>query len=224
MKKLFSAFLAIAMCMALAVPVFAAQTPNRTMTYTLDLEKPTINVTVPTSATVKLNPYQIKVTLATIGATNAQGSILAGRQYLENKSNVPLKMSLVATGAIPTGSNAAFSTSAPEATEKNRKVFMFVAVGDPVEAAKPSAAALSNVTYSATDTKQAIIKAGDVKMNDILTIPVPADANVGNYVPIDIGGACATTPTDAWTEADVVDLSLAFTFIATNNTVASATP
>lgn len=221
MKKLFSAFLAIAMCMALAVPVFAAQTPNRTMAYSLDMETPTVNVTVPASATVKLNPYQIKVTLATIGAENAQGSILAGTQYLVNKSNVPLKMSLVATGSIPNGSNAAFSTSAPDATEKNRKVFMFVAVGDPVEGAAPTDAALSNVTYSATDTKQGVIKAGDVKMNDILTIPVPADASDGNYVPIDIGGACATTPTDAWAATDVVALSLAFTFVATNNTVGS---
>lgn len=221
MKKLFALFLAIAMCMALAVPVFA-EDPNRTTTYSLSLEEPTINVTVPTAATVKLNPYQIKVTLAAIGAEDAQGSILAGKMYLANKSNVPLKMSLVATGSIPSGSSAAFATAAPESTEKNRKVFMFIDVADTVEGAVPTDAALSAVTYDASNTKQGIIKAGDLKMNDILTIPVPSDADAGNYVTIQIGGACATSPTEKWTSADVVNLSIAFTFIATNNTVAAA--
>jgi hypothetical protein len=217
MKKLFAAFLAIVMCMALAVPAFASTPPANTTQYDITLKPPTIEVTVPAAAIVKLNPYQIKVTLEDIGAEDATGSILAGRMYLANKSDVPLKMSLVASGSIPSGSNAAFSSSPLDPTEKNRKVFMFIQVGAVTEGPVPTDPALSNVTYSATDEKQGVIKAGDLKMDNVQTITVPDDADDGNYVPIDVGGACATTPTEAWTEADVVGLTIAVTFVATNN-------
>jgi len=245
MKKLFSAFLAIAMSMALAVPVFADGEPNRETKYTIDTQTPTVDVTVPTAGAVKLNPYQIKVkNVAALGIGNEEndgetGSVLAAKTFIVNKSNVPVKMSLTVSGKIPDGSNAKFLTAAPAPTEKNRAVFMFVDVGAVAEAADAdalataTATALCAATYDATKLydataktgSQGLVKAGDLKMVDVLTIPVPSgtDATAANYVPIQIGGECATTPTDAWTAADTVDVTMTFSFQPTV-TAAAATP
>lgn len=220
MKKLTALFLAMLMSMALAAPVLAADPPNYTLTYGVTLQEPTIAVTVPTAAqAVILNPYKIKVSNDDIGATNAQGSILSAKFYLVNKSTVPLKMSLTATGSIPEGSGAAFSTSQIASTEKNKKVFLFIDVGSVTEGEAPSTAALCDVTYDATNTKQGVIKVGDLKLTDIMTITLPTNADNGNYVPIQIGGECTTSPTTAWSSADKVGLSIVFSFQAADNVV-----
>lgn len=229
MKKFISAFMAIVMCAALAVPVFA-EDPNRTLTYGVTTQTPTVSVTIDATGTVLLNPYQIKVTNNGLGAEDATGSVLAAKYYVKNKSDVPLKMSITATGAIPEGSAATFANAAPDATEKNRKVFLFVDVGAVTEGAAPTDPALCAATYDATKlydatTKtgsQGVLKSGDLKLTDVLTITVPTDAANGNYVPIQIGGSCATTPTDAWTANDKVSVSMVFSFTPT--VIAAATP
>jgi len=236
MKKITALFLAMLMCMALAVPALAnqqqqQQTPNRKTTYTVGMESPVIDVTVPTASKIRLNPYQIKVNMSTasggdFNATNAQGSILSAVMYLTNKSNVPLKMSISAVGGIPNGSKATFNTTPPTAEEKNKKIFMYVEVGALTEAATPAVGTLSTPTaYSATNTKQGVIKAGELKMTNVLDITPPTrtpsnqngDTASSNYVPIMIGGSCAKSPTEAWGSSDTVTLDLTFSFQAAEN-------
>ena len=236
MKKMFCAFLAIAMCMALALPAFADDDIVSGTDYTGSVQTPTIKVTAPTSAAVILNPYLISITKASVvsgGSGNFQPSVVTPTLVLKNQSNVPLKMTLTVTGEIPQGSTAKFLTAAPAATEKNHGVFMYVDVLNKGSlATAPTAAQVlsdgvtayadANV-YSATNTSgtQCVVKAGAVKMTDFMTLAVPA-ANQAGYVTIDIGGECATTPTDAWAATDTVNVALAFTFTSTSNTVSGA--
>lgn len=267
MKKLFAAFLAIVMCMALAVPAFANETgnqeagdgdnttpqtdtsedtTNRKTEYTIDTKTPNVQVTVPSSGAVKLNPYQIKIKdVSALAIGNGEndgetGSVLAAKTFITNKSDVPVKMSITVTGSIPQGSAAKFATGPVSETEQNRAVFMFVDVGAVADAADASAlstataTALCDVTYDSTklynaSTKtgsQGVVKTGDLKLVDILTIPVPGTGKVANYVPIQIGGNCATTPKDAWTAADTVGVTMTFSFTptVTSSTSSSTEP
>lgn len=237
MKKMFCAFLAIAMCMALALPAFADdenQIASGT-NYTGSVTTPTIKVTAPTSAAVILNPYLIAIEKNSVvsgsGANTIQPSVITPTLVLKNESNVPLKMTLTVTGEIPNGSTAKFLTAAPAPTEKNHGVFMYVDVLNKgsLATAPEASQVLSGITayadanvYSATNTTgtQCVVKAGAVKMTDFITLAVPA-ANQAGYVTIDIGGECATTPTDAWAATDTVNVALAFTFTSTSNSTGS---
>jgi len=237
MKKITCAFLAIVMCMALAVPALAAGISSGTA-YTGRLQGYNIQVTAEANSAIVLNPYQVSFTKASVvsGETSTDKinpAIFAPSLILKNDSDVPLKMTLTATGSIPNGSNAAFSATTLASTEKNRKVFIYLAVdnvGSKSASDAPKAAdALDGIpaydatkVWSTTNTNgtQAVFKNGDAKLTDICTIPVPADGE-SSYVKIDIGGECTPSPTDGWTSTDVVNVSLAYTFQASNNPLAS---
>lgn len=243
MKKTICAFLAIVMCMALAIPVFADDDIASGTQYTGKIQTPTIKVTAGTTNAVILNPYLIKITKQSVlsgdlSITSGDNfattpSVVSPTLVLTNESNVPIKMSLSVTGQIPQGSTAKFLTSDTTSTDKTHGVFMFVSVtnvGSKADANKPTAsdglttppqyAASSVYSTSNTSGTQAVVKAGEVKMTDFTTLAVPASGEKG-YVSIDIGGACSTTPTTAWASTDTVDVKLAFTFTATNNTTSS---
>lgn len=235
MKKITCAFLAIVMCMALAVPALAVSSGT---SYAGRLQGYTIAVTAISNSAIVLNPYQVSFTKASVvsGASASDKinpAIFAPSLILKSDSDVPLKMTLTATGSIPNGSNAAFSATQLAATEKNRKVFIYLVVDNQgsksTSDAPTAAAALDGITaysassvWSASNTTgtQAVFKVGDVKLTDICTIPVP-ETNESSYVKIDIGGECTKSPTDGWTSTDVVNVSLAYTFQASNNPLTS---
>ena len=253
MKKLICVFLAIVMCMALALPVFADdEAKNVTGTsYSSTVKTPTIKVLGSASNTILLNPYNIAVAKASVvsgdedtygTATQTTAGVIAPTTVLENKSDVPIKLSISVTGSIPQDSTATFSATEPTATEKTHKVFMYVAVTnvapavygdtDPIPAATDAlvngiAEYDAEEVYSATNTDgtQAVVKAGEVKMTDLLTMAVPdtsdSDALERGFVTIDVGGVCSSSPQTPWGEKDKVAVSLAYTFVATNNSVGS---
>jgi hypothetical protein len=251
MKKLICVFLAIVMCMALALPVFADDEANVTGTsYSSTVKTPTIKVLGSASNTILLNPYNIAVAKASVVSgdddtygTNTQttAGVIAPTTVLENKSDVPIKLSISVTGSIPQGSTATFSATEPAETEKTHKVFMYVDVKNvepfvpdddhPIPAATDAlingiAAYAADKVYSATNTSgtQAVVKAGEVKMTDLLTMAVPdtsGDDDEQGFVTIDVGGVCSSAPQTPWGENDKVAVSLAYTFVASSNSVGS---
>lgn len=246
MRKVSALFLAMLMCMALAVPALASgggvgsgdvlsSGDDGTVTYKAKVQEPTIEITVPSlSRAIILNPYQIRVTTGTASGDIAQSvtsgdakawqnSLLSTRLYLHNKSTVPLHMSLELLGTSKS-TDVTFATGPIAATEKNKKVFMFVQVGSVTEGSAPTTAELSTATYdNSNPATQGIFKAAVTKMTNNntsgLDIPTPRDPATGNYVPIDIGGECTTTPTNAWASTDTIEATITFSFQAYNNTV-----
>lgn len=238
MKKTISLFLVMVMCMALALPVFAGDatstgpTTNVGAEYEGKVQTATIQVTAGTTGKVFLNPYNIQITKNSVvsgsGTTTIAPSVIAPTLVLTNQSNVPLKMSLTVTGVIPTGSTAKFlTTDTTVDTEKNHGVFMYIDVKNKgslatAPTASDSLTSVADYTpssvYSADNPNgtQAVVKAGAVKMTDFTTLAVPA-ANQQGYVTVDIGGKCASSPTDPWSDKDTVNVQFAFTFTATKN-------
>lgn len=245
MKKVTALFLAMLMCMALAVPALAVgvgsgdsissgdDEASHTVAYTAKVQEPTISVTVPSRAqNIILNPYQIKVTntmstasgtaigtaVGSGGSAASQASVLSTVLYLHNKSTAPLKMTLKLHGEIPDNSGVAFSEEAVTDEEQNKRVFLFADVGTSQETLD-NPVALSNPRYSGNDT-QGVFRNGDVTLTEVATLKVPQVPANGNYLPIQIGGNCTKSPTNGWKDADKVEISLIFTFQATNNDVA----
>jgi hypothetical protein len=226
MKKLIAVFMAIAMCMALAVPALAGEAADPTKgeaKYTSEVKKPTVKVTVGTVGKVILNPYQIKFATKDLvgGSATAEinPSVIAPTLLLTNESNVPLKMSIVATGKIDEGSTAKFATAKPADTEKNHAVYLYLVVSDKgeLDTAPDVTAAPTVADYDATNTSMGLIKAGELKMTDFLTLKAVTNSKKA-YVTVDFGGACATTPTEPWSDKDTVSVDLAFTFQPTVET------
>jgi hypothetical protein len=255
MKKMICAFMAIVMCMAMAVPALASSGGT---SYSGGLVAPTIEVVVPASTKIFLNPYQIAISRTDIASGDAMLSgesitsgdvtltslVITPTAVLKNKSDVPVNVSLTATGTIPTTSNATFATAPLATTEKNKKVFLYLEwdnKGNLADANAPKATEVftwstdtpdstkydATKVFSTTNTNgtQAVIKSGALVLKDIVKMPpkkvVSASETQYSYLTMNIGGGCTTTPTEKWAATDVVDVALAYTFQATNNSVSS---
>lgn len=225
------------MCMALAVPALAGSvgsgdsisSGSGEVKYTAVVQEPTIDVTVPSaSQAVVLNPYKISVAasastvsggaIATaLSSSSSNNAILASTLYLHNKSTVPLKMSLTLRGEA--SATVAFSSSPlTGTTEKNKKVFIYAEVGSKLDS-EPSASIAAPSTYDSSNTKQGVFKNGDLKMTEVMTIPVASTPSTGNWIPISLGGDCTTSPTSPWGASDTVNISMIFSFQAADTTV-----
>lgn len=256
MKKMICAFMAIVMCMALAVPALASSGGT---SYSGGLVEPTISVTVPKSTKIFLNPYQIAISRNTIasgdetfsgesiqsGSDTLSSLIITPTAVLKNLSDVPVNVSVTVTGSIPQNSKAVFHTAPPLATDVLKRVFLYLDWENKGNLADADAPKASDVFEWATDTPastrydtskvfvnavatpngtQAVVAAVAKPLTNITTMPAKKVVNgvtQASYVVMNIGGACSTTPTERWTEDDVVDVKLAYTFQATNNSVSS---
>jgi hypothetical protein len=120
-KKLLSMALACAMAASLAVPAFAAteSTSNRSLKVTAAYQAVTINVVVPTTGTVIIDPYSLPVV---VGTDDSDGDITAKNQQIitkalaiKNQSDIELKVNVATTTAL-TG-NLKLATSADSITD-----------------------------------------------------------------------------------------------------------
>lgn len=206
MKKIVSAAMALAMTASLAVPAFAAASNTTEITGTT--QAPTITVTVPATGAVTVNPYKMEVT---VNSNQVTDQIISAPMYVENSSDVPLVFDVTVTGKKE--GNAIFSTT-PIGTKvvTTNSVFMYAefgaataedGTGDPTWAAAYDSKATNQVAISErTTTKKAVVE---------------LDANASgakNYLAFKLAGDASSQPTTAWTGADKVGASIAFTFTA----------
>ena len=102
MKKLISMALATVMAASLACTAFATSTLTRTSNLSGKYNAPTINVTIPTSGAVVLNPYKLAYTVKAATddteAVTANDLIVFDEAQIINKSNVGVEISAVVTG------------------------------------------------------------------------------------------------------------------------------
>jgi len=102
MKKLISMALATVMAASLACTAFATSTLTRTSNLSGKYNAPTINVTIPTTGAVVLNPYKLAYTVKaatdSTEAVTANDLIVFDEAQIINKSNVGVEISAVVTG------------------------------------------------------------------------------------------------------------------------------
>lgn len=206
MKKIVSAAMALAMAASLTVPAFAAT--DNTTDITGTTQAPTIAVTVPATGAVTVNPYKMEVT---VNSNQVTDQIISAPMYVENSSDVPLVFDVTVTGKKE--GNAIFSTT-PIGTKvvTTNSVFMYAefgaatandGTGDPTWAAAYDSKATNQVAISErSTTKKAVVE-------------LAANASgAKNYVAFKLAGDASSQPTTAWTAADKVGATIAFTFTA----------
>ena len=245
MKKLFALVLSCAMMLGLAATAFAADeaaTQGEGGAYTADTEiegpttAPIIKVMVPTTGSVVVNPYKMNVSF---NGEQVTDQILSADQFVLNQSNVDISVSVSITATV--GTDVVLSTSALKGTETTKSIYLYFQskiVEDPTyeNADSPDYTApifavdawgifdkANSVVLTAAEGKTA-------SLTKYLTIPAATyvydedDATVLDHIETNgalafhLAGAAATAPTVAWTDADTVDVVIAFTFTAVAGT------
>lgn len=156
-------------------------------------ELPVINVAVPSSGRVVVNPYGLAVATDT-GTSYDQ--VVHTPQVLTNLSNVPVQVDARVVGTAAGG--AYFVPAPPLADEPGKAVFMYVEF-------QPGPAIWSGWYSDAAN--QLLVTAEGTEKAGVMTLEVQQEGW------FHLSGAAAPTSGWTWTEEDTVDVTVAFTFV-----------
>lgn len=229
MKKIISMFLALVMALALAVPAFASS-GKVDVAGTINL--PTINVVLPTTASMTLNPYKLDVKLNPKDTTETPSNdqILSPLMLVKNLSNTGIQVGATVQGVLGKGSDATLEASsvAAEADEKQIHVYAKFKIGDAdMETsdipAESSGATTGDLVLVLDDTVQVVPQ---LNPDDPAATTVSATGNVlagtNDAKNPDSNGVLGfrffgdMSKVTTWTDKDTVSAAVAFTFTPTS--------
>lgn len=166
---------------------------------------PDISVIVPVTAEVFINPYKLPLT---IEADETTAQIVSTPAAIENKSKVPLSVTATVTGAIKEGSDMRLyssSTQDPELVLTSKSAFIYFemqAASDPGQVDWDS-------EYDVE--KHLVIRNGVSRTKKNIVTIAQAD-QPKHFGAFRLSGDCVPVPRKGWTEADGIDVEIAFTF------------
>lgn len=233
-KKILSAALALVMSASLTAPAFAS---SGKVDVAGAINLPTINVVLPTAASLTLNPYGLNVKLSKTDTEGVTDKVISPTMYVKNLSNIGLQVKATVAGTVGKGSTAQFLTAAPTASTTDKGAYVYVlfniqdnateALEAPASAPTPGTThgtALVNVVE--TDGDPAEVKGYEL---DATASTTPATINqlaptatkdpaAGGVLAFRFFGDAVASPKDEdgtlipWTDKDVLNASIAFTF------------
>lgn len=224
-KKIMSTALAGVMALSLSATALAGETDlEQTTEITGTTQTPTISITVPVGGDVILNPYKMSVDVseAQDGSDVVNTQIISAPEYIKNKTDVALSISATVTGKV--AGEAVFATASTQGgtrpvTTKSAFVYLEVidaGAGDDADATAPTTVPTDAdwAAYDAKAANQILLAAKAVSKANMLTVPAVADAS-SSFIAYRLAGDAASSPTKAWTPADTVSATIAFTFTPT---------
>lgn len=209
-KQIFCAILTLALLLALLAPAYAADaegTPESEMEISGEVilppdssdfltEKPVISVRVPASGRVVVNPYRLEVAL---GGEVSREQVVSETYSLSSECDLPVTVSVSATGTVPAGSEAVFVTAPPQSQTEGKEVFMYAEFQEAYGAWRGSF----------TDAYNQVMATGwGESKQDVLTLEPWGERRFRLF------GAASVPSEGMWTERDTVNVTLAFTFEA----------
>lgn len=205
MKRKLLFCVAFVLLLAATPPAFAAEQQDMTTTFTAECTLPEIVVTVPTTSAVFINPYQLPVV---IDANETDEQIVSTPASIENKSEVPLSVTVTVNCVVDEQSDMRLVTSSTEKEGSSRKnVFIYFemqVVSDP-----------DHVTWDSEfdDEKHIVVRSGASKTRkDMVTIAAADQPN--HFGAFRLSGDCIISPKKPWTENDKINVSITFSFTA----------
>lgn len=225
MKKMTALLLAVVMSLSLAATAFAvdatisdaAKGANVKVTGTTTV--PTIKLVVPSSAAVVLNPYAMKLNSDLSGAVDTSGTVqskvISPVYFIQNQSNIDIKVGVTATG---TATGVTFAKASVAAVENKDKQAFVQMVMKGIEKDDYDGHASTPVTLDPDADKKLVLAAtaASLKADDQITLVAgdgTALAASGNAVlAFQFQGDTSKTPITPWSNKDVVGATLAFTF------------
>lgn len=217
MKKITSMFLALVMALALAIPAYAEETLQVEGT----IQLPTVNVVLPTAASMILNPYELEVKLNKNDATGVTDQIISPVMMVKNLSNIGIQVGVTAQGTLGRGEATFKSTTAAASTNKEVFVYAMFQIGDDTmtdaDFTAPTTPADGDRIVVLSDTAKPVTKlaptdtavksGGDLNVLAATSGKTPAANGVLGFK--FFGDASKTA---AWTDKDTVGATLVFTF------------
>ena len=163
---------------------------------------PTIEVVVPTTGQVYINPTRLSINL---GHKIDNGQIISTPSAIENQSEVPVKVNADVTCTIKSGSNIQLeSSSTAGSSSQEKKAFIYFeiqATSDPETVSWDGA-------YNAA--KHMLIQPGTQSRKELTTLA--AGDGGKRYGAFRLTGDCIASPESPWKTTDGVKLNIAFTF------------
>ena len=205
-KKLASFALALAMCLALALPAFATQTSR--LSSTLESMLPELAMTMPDSATIILNPYRMATTTSGTGIDSGDRFQIMNAVFsVVSATTAKVHVSATVTG---TAKGATFATAAIAPGDTNKNVYLTL-----THAISHSATAAVPVADDATSpTNVLVVSDSEQTLNWDLPAASPVGTETTNTpqrVDLQFGGNCSDSPESPWTSSDTVSCSFVFT-------------
>lgn len=213
MKKTLSLVLALIMVMALAVPAFAAggastDPYSKTTEVAGTTKVPTVNVTIPTSAAITVNPYKMSVDVSADqdGSDMKNDQIISPVQYVKNESDVAIALDVSITGKVE--GEAVFATAPVTDKILTKSAFVYFEIkaataedgtGDPTWA----------TAYDSKATDQVLLAAKAVVKKDVAKLGKGDETPT--YAAFRLNGNVADKSTKPWASTDKVSATIAFT-------------
>jgi hypothetical protein len=206
MKKITSLILALAMCFALGVPAFATETGN--LTTELVSVLPELQITLPDSAQIILNPYRMTTTQSGNGIDSGDRFQIMSPIF-SVVSNTTSKVHVKATVTGSVAGNAQFATAAVAEGAAGHNVY--VELWHAVHASNTA-----SIPYpeSASGAKN-FAKISDSEQTLEWDLPAKAAGSnaTSQRVDMQFSGTCSDSPTaeeGPWTENDSVSCAFVF--------------
>ena len=209
-KRLLCAVLALVLLFS-AQPVAAAANKGnqRSIIITASCRLPIIRVSVPSYASVYINPLKLPVY---IDGESDTDQIISTPSCLISYSNVPLAVDVEVSGAIKPGSDMQLASSPTGGSGTSKQAFIYFEImqantADPYEVEWAPA-------YDAA--KHIVITGGaPVSKKNLFTIPaMTLDGEIAEngYAPFRLTGDAVKSPANAWNNKDGLNVTVAFTF------------
>lgn len=166
MKKITSMFLALVMALALTIPAFAS---SGTVKVEGSIQVPTLNVVLPTTASMVMNPYNMSVKLDPRDPASAvNDQIISPTMEVKNLSNIGVQVGIKVTGTKGRGDVEFATGSAASSSTKEAYVYVAFEIGNTgLDVADTNGSGNSTVVLS--DTEQDVA--------DFLSTAVASNAN-----------------------------------------------
>lgn len=203
MKKRLLPCAVLVLLLALALPARALREPDAYTAITGTTSIPVIDVSVPTLGNAMINPFQLAVS---VGADIEDSQVLSTPLYIENHSEVPVRVSVQINGAIRSGSDMglySYSTQGLGITAKKAFIYFEIHATD-----NPSSVNWDS-EYDAS--KHIVVKNGSTKIQKNILILGSADQEK-HYGAFRLAGDCVEEPKIPWTENDGAEIEIVFTF------------
>lgn len=232
MKKtrILSGVCASAMMLSMAASAFAADTAtDKTLAIKGTTNLPTINVVMPTAPAIILNPYKLKVVIDK--TTTIDGQIDSPTMFVQNLSNVPLKVELDAYATAGGGVEATLGTASVAAVEDKKQAYVVlmtkvqddattaITAPDPLETTTPTDGSVGVAILKAKDdtSKNAVDKldpdsAAAEGINKLAASTDGKKAAAKGVLALRFGGDVSTEGA-TWDAKDKIDATLTFKFV-----------
>lgn len=208
-KKVFALFAACLVFVSIVTQASAASVSQKVRISAL-VKLPVINVVVPTTGVVYMNPRSLPVKFQGKVVTS---SILNVPWAVENHSEVAIQVNTSVTGTIYRTSKLSLSSvSVAGSTSTDKEVFMYLECqqADPGDD-------INELSWSAFDPEKCVvISTSTEEKNNIITLSpgnVDGTTAAGGVGVFHLNGDVTPNPDTAWSPSrDLVNVAIAFTF------------